>query len=159
MVGTSPKKLTKIDYCTPIYQPITQCETIQDLLHRSEKATQAAGQTHTISTFDLGVCMKALSLVWRHPDKYLKHIIVPGPFHKEMNYIGMLTNHKVRGSRYAEMLLEAGLPEKGCLKHILSGKAFAKAIFCLKATAEALDRFLFDVFVEQTKLTLSSSSS
>ena len=103
--------------------------------------------------------MKALSSVWRHPNKYLKHIIVPGPFHKEMNYIGMLTNHKVRGSRYAEMLLEAGLPEKGCLKHILSGKAFAKAIFCLKATAEALDRFLFDVFVEQTKLTLSSSSS
>ena len=47
------------------------------------------------------------------------------------------------------MLLEAGLAEKGCLKHILFGKAFAKAIFFLKDTVESLDRLLLDVFVEQ----------
>ena len=86
--------------------------------------------------------MKALPLVWRHPEKYQKHIIVAGPFHTEMNYIDMLTDHKARGSGYAEILLEAGLAEKGCLKHILSGKAFAKVIFCLTATVEALDRLL-----------------
>ena len=44
-----------------------------------------------------------------------------------MNYIGMLTDHKAQGSRYAEILLVAGLAEKGCLRHILSGKMFAKA--------------------------------
>ena len=93
--------------------------------------------------------MKALPLVWDHPDKYQKHIIGPGLFHTEMNYIGMHTDHKARGSTYAEILMEAGLTEKGCLKHILSGKAFAKAIFCLKTTVESLDRLLFDVFVEQ----------
>ena len=89
-------------------------------------------------------------MVLRHPDKYQKHIIVTGPFHTEMNYIGMVTDIKARGFEYAEILLEGELAEKGCLKHILSGKAFAKAIFCLKATVEALDRLLFDVFVEQT---------
>ena len=120
------------------------------MLHRSEEATQEVGQKYTMNTFDLGVCMKALPLVWRHPDKYQKHIIVPGPFHTEMNYIGMLTNHEAWSSRYVEILLEAGLAEKGCLKHILSGKAFAKAIICHKATVEALDRLLFDVFMEQT---------
>ena len=67
-----------------------------------------------------------------------------------MNYIGMLINHKVQGFRYAEILLEAGLAEKGCLKNILSGKAFAKPMFNLKATVEALDRLLIDVSVEQT---------
>ena len=77
--------------------------------------------------------MKALPLVWKYPERYINHVIIPGPFHTEMNYIGMLTNKKARGSGYAEILLEAGLAEKGCLKNILSGKAFAKAIFNLKA--------------------------
>ena len=94
--------------------------------------------------------MKALPLVWKYPDTYLKHIIMPGPFHTEMNYIGMLTNHQARGYGYAEILLEAGLAEKGCLKHVFSGKAFAKAMFNLKATVEALERLLLDEFVEQT---------
>ena len=62
----------------------------------------------------------------------------------------MLINHKVQGSRYAEILLETGLAKKGCLKNILSGKAFAKPMFNLKATVEALDRLLIDVSVEQT---------
>ena len=91
-------------------------------------------------------------MVWGHPNKYQKLIIVPGLFRTEMDYIGMLTDQKARGFGYAEILLEAGLAEKGCLKHILSGKAFAKAIFCLKATVESLDRLLFDMFVEQTNI-------
>ena len=62
----------------------------------------------------------------------------------------MLTNHKAQGSMYAEILLEAGLTVKGCLKNILSGKAFAKAMFNRRATVEALDRLLIDVIVEQT---------
>ena len=61
----------------------------------------------------------------------------------------MLTNHKTRTSGYAEILLEAGLAEKGYLRNCLSGKAFVKAIFNLKATVEALDRLLIDVFFEQ----------
>ena len=109
-----------------------QYKTVLELLHRFEEATQAVGQTYTINTFDLGVCMKALLLVWRRPDKYQKHIIVPVPFHTEMNYIGTLTDHKAQGSGYADILLTSGLAEKGCLKHVLSGKAFAKAIFYFK---------------------------
>ena len=67
-----------------------------------------------------------------------------------MNYIGMLTNHKARGSGYAEILLEAGLAKKGCLKNIFPGKALAKTMFNVKVTVAALDRPLIDVFVEQT---------
>ena len=39
LTSTAPKKLTKTDYYTPIHQPITQCETVQELLHLSEEAT------------------------------------------------------------------------------------------------------------------------
>ena len=100
--------MTKIDYYTPIYQPITQYETVQELLNRSKEATRAVGQRYTINTLDMGVYMKALPLEWKFLQKYQNHIIIPSPFHTEMNYIGVLTNHKPRGSGYAEILLEAG---------------------------------------------------
>ena len=59
--GVAPAKKTTIDYYTPIHQPITQYETIPELLERSEEATAAVGQEYVINTFDLGVCMKALA--------------------------------------------------------------------------------------------------
>ena len=89
-------------------------------------------------------------LPWKFPEKYQNHIIIPGPFHTKMNYIRTLKNHKACGSGYLEILLKSGLAEKGCLKNILSGKIFAKAMCNLNATAQALNQLLIDVFVEQT---------
>lgn len=58
-------------------------------------------------------------------------------FHTGMNYIlGMLTGHKCRGSGYAEVILEAQLVLSGSLKTVtLSGKGYAKALFCLKTVS------------------------
>ena len=119
LTGMLPKKMTKIDYYTPIHQPVTQYEIVRELLNRLEEATRAVGKIYITKTFDLSVCIKALPLVSRFPEKYQNHIIIPGPFHTEMNYIGMLTNEKERDSGHAEILLEADLAEKGCLKSIL----------------------------------------
>ena len=93
--------------------------------------------------------MKALPIVWAWPEEFSKHIVMICPFHTEMNYIGMLTNHKAKGSGYEEILFESQLVTSGCLKHVLSGKAFAKSIFCLKTTVEALERLLIEVFIEE----------
>ena len=76
--------------------------------------------------------MKALPLIWKFPDEYRKHVVTPGPFHTGMNYMGMVTGHKYRGSGYAEILIEAELITSGCLASVLSGKAYAKALFCPK---------------------------
>ena len=95
-------------------------------MNHSEEANRAVGQTYTVKTF--GVCIKALPMVWKFPKKSQNHIIIRDPCHTKMNYIGMLTNHKAWGYGYAEFLLETDLAENGCLKNILSGKAFAKAI-------------------------------
>ena len=149
MIGSLPQKKTVIDYYEPVHFPITQYETVEELLKRSEEATEAVGQKYVINTFDLGVCMKALPLVWKYPEQYTKHIIFLGPFHTKMNFIGMLTKNKARGSGYAEILMEAKLVKSGTLKSVLSGKAYAKALFNLKAVVEALERLLFDVFTEE----------
>ena len=69
---------------------------MQELLLRSEVTTSEFGQQFVFITFDLGVCMKALSIVWKFPDIYKNHIIVPGTFHTEMNYIGKITGQNCR---------------------------------------------------------------
>lgn len=38
--------------------------------------------------------MKALPLIWKFPDKYKRYVIIPGPFHTKMNYLGMVTSNK-----------------------------------------------------------------
>lgn len=139
----------------PINQPITQYEVVQELLRQSEEATAEVGQKYTINTFDLGVCMKALPLVWKFPGKYQHHLVLPGQFHTVMNYLGRITNHKCRGSGYAEILLKAQLVTSGCLKSVLSGKAYSKALFCLKTVCEALERLLLERFMEEEDVHLT----
>uniref|UniRef100_UPI00358FCF5F uncharacterized protein n=1 Tax=Myxine glutinosa TaxID=7769 RepID=UPI00358FCF5F len=82
----------------------------------------------------------------------------PWAFHTSMNDIGMITNHKCRGSGYAENLLEAQLVTSGCLKSVLSDKAYAKALFCLKTVCEVLERLLLEVFIEEMNIQISPAA-
>jgi len=102
--GIPPPRKSTVVYFTPIRQPITDNATIRELLKRLEAATIEVGQKWFLNTFDLGVCLKALPIIWRWPDEFARHVVMIGPFHASMNYIGMLTGHKKRASGYAEIL-------------------------------------------------------
>ena len=114
------------------------------------------GQEYILNTFDLGGCMKALPLIWKFPDEYEKHVVNPGPFHTGMNCMGMLTGHKCKGSGYAEILIEAELVTSGCLEGVLKGKAYAKALFCLKIVREAMERLLLQRFMEEENVEITN---
>ena len=124
-------------------------------LKHSEEATAEAGQKGVINTFDLGVCMKALPIIWRLPNEFAKHVTLAGPFPTSMNYIGMLTNHKMLGSGYKEILFKAQLVTSGSMKGVLTGKAYARALFCLKAVCEAMERLLIEQFCEEERIPIS----
>ncbi|KAL7384832.1 hypothetical protein ABVT39_009653 [Epinephelus coioides] len=147
--GEVPARKSTTDFYTPINQPITDNAVVYELLKRSEAATEEVGQPYTINTFDLGVVMKACPIVWKYEEEFNKHVIILGKFHTTMNYIGRLTGRKCLGAGYAEILIEAGLGTSGCLKNILSGKSFAKALFSLKVVTEALERLLINVFLDE----------
>lgn len=66
---------------------------------------------------------------------------------------------KCRGSGYQEILLEAGLVTSGSINSVLSGKAYNKALFCLKTVVEALQRLLIDVFIEERDYKLEEPAS
>ena len=103
--------------------------------------------------------MKALPLIWKIKDEYKKHFLTPGPFHTTMNYIGMLTAHKCNGSGYFKILIEAKLVTSGCLGSVLRGKAYPKALYCLKTVIEAMERLLIERFVEEEKVELTNSNA
>ena len=152
LIGSLPQKKTMTDYYATVHFPITQCETMEELLKRSEEAIKAVGQEDMINTFDFGVCMKALPLVWKYTDQCSKHIIFLGPFHTKMNFFGMLTKKKARESGYAEIFIEAKIVTSGILVSVLSENAYSKALFNLKAVVEALERLLFEVFTEENDI-------
>ena len=81
-------------------------------------------------------------MIWTWSQLYKDHIVLIGQFHTSMNYIGMLCGHKMLGSGYAEILIEANLVTSGCLHSVLNGKAYAKSLFALKTVTEALERLL-----------------
>ena len=93
--------------------------------------------------------MKALPLIWKFPEEYKNHVVTLEPFHTVMKYIGMLTSHKCMGSGYSQILLESGLGISGCLQSVLKGKAYTKALFCLKTVSEAMQRLLIECFSEE----------
>ena len=76
--GRKPSKKATVNYFTPITQSITQYSVVQELLRQSEAATSEVGQEYVLNTFDLGVLMKAMPLIWKNPDRYSKHVITPG---------------------------------------------------------------------------------
>jgi hypothetical protein len=155
--GVPPHRKSTVDYFTPIHQPITDNSVVCELLKRSEVATAEVGQKWVINTFDLGVCMKALPIIWRWPDAFANHVVMIGPFHTSMNCIGMLAGHKMRGSGYAEILIEAQMVTSGSLKGVLSGKAYAKSLFCLKTMCEAMERLLIQQFTEEENIAIADT--
>ena len=83
-----------------------------------------------INTFDVRVCMKTLSLVWKYPDQYSKHIFL-GRSHTKMKFIGKLTKKKI-GSGLVGILIEEKLVTAGTVVSVLSGKEYSKVLFNLK---------------------------
>ena len=70
--------------------------------------------------------------------------------------MGMVTGNKCRGSGYSEILIEAELVTTGCLASVLKGKAYAKALFCLKTVSEAMEQLLFEQFAEEENVQVSN---
>ena len=60
---------------------MTDNSVVRELSKRSEAATAEVGQIWVLNTFDLGVCMKALPIIWRWPDEFASHVVMIRPFH------------------------------------------------------------------------------
>jgi hypothetical protein len=141
VLGNEPPRLTIIDYYPVIYQPITDNKAVQECLRYSEQGARKIGQKYVVTTFDLGVCMKAYPIIWNQSKKFEDHIIMIGTFHVVCAYFKMI-GKKMEGTGLSDILLEAGLIESGSdtVKH------YSRAMHCHKILLEALERLLFEEF-------------
>ena len=146
--GGMPKCLTSIGYYPMINSPITELATIQECLRCSQAASAEAGQEYTICTMDLGVCMKAYPLVWAEPAKYHKHIILIGTFHTCGAYLKGIGKRYCQGSGWLEVALEAKLISTGSVTGVTEGKNWDRAMNTHKSMLEALERLLYEKFLE-----------
>ena len=151
VTGQPPTKLTSIEYYPVINNPITEYKTVQECLLYAEKASMDVGQKYTVTTFDLGVCMKAYPIIWNHPQKYKNHIILIGTFHLICAYLKMV-GKKMAGSGLSDILLEAGLIGNGSLQGVLTGKHYERAMHCHKVVLESLERILLQQFLNREGL-------
>lgn len=144
--GNMPKRLTTIDYFPVINHPITEYNTVQECLRYAEEASKDVGQPFAITTFDLGVCMKAFPIIWNNPNEYRDHIVLIGTFHLTCAYLKMV-GKKMAGSGLADVFLEAGLIGTGSIQGVLTGRHYEKAMHCHKVVLESLERLLIQSFL------------
>ena len=128
LTGITPTNLTTIDHPVIIH-PITDYKTVQECLRYAEEATKEVKQESVITTFDLGVYMKAYPLIWNNPNKYQKHVVLIGTFHLVCAHLKMV-GKKMAGSGLSDILLEAGLIASGSLEGVMSGKHYDRAMHC-----------------------------
>ncbi len=139
--GSQPQKLTTIDYYPVIPNSITEYRTVAECHRYAEKATDEVQQNYVITTFDLGVCMKAYPLVWNNVEKYQRHIILVGSFHAACAYLKMI-GKKMRCSGLEDVMIEAGLIGSRSLEGVMTGRHYARSINCHKVMYECLERLL-----------------
>jgi len=150
LTGHPPQRLTKIGYYPVVHHPITEYKTVKECLRLAEASTDEVGRKYTITTFDLGVCMKAFPLVWNDPKRYAKHIILIGTFHLTCAYFRVI-GRKMEGSGLVDVLLEAGLVGSATVHGVLSGKNYSRAMLCHKMLVESLERLLAIEFLDSTQ--------
>ena len=130
---------------------------MRECLLVAEEATKEIGQNYTITTFDMGVCMKAIPLIWQNPERYKHHIILIGTFHLECAFMKIL-GKKMRGSWLEDVLLESGLISRGSLAGAMQGKHYGRALHCHTVVLEALEELLLEKLHQDPNEILSSLS-
>jgi hypothetical protein len=143
VLGDEPPRLTIIYYYPVINQSITDNKVVQECLRYSEQGAREVGQKYVVTTFDLGVCMKAYPIIWNEPKKFEDHIIMIGTFHVVCAYFKMI-GKKMEGTGLSDILLETGLIGSGSVTGVITGKHFSRAMHCHKILLEALERLLFE---------------
>ena len=145
--GQVPKRLTTIDYY-PINNPlITDYSTVQECLAVSKNASREFGPKYAVTTFDLGVCMKAYLIIWKNPEFYDDYIVMIVSFRLICAYLKMISK-KMNEPELADVLLETGIMSVGSMNGVMSGKTYSRAINCHKVMAESLERLLLDRYLE-----------
>ena len=112
-----------------------------------KNASREVSQKYVVTTFDVGLCIKAYPIIWRSLDFYDDHIVIIGSFHLICAYLKMI-GKKMNEFGLADVQLGAGVTSVGFINGVISGKNYGRAINCHKIMAKSLERLLLDRYLE-----------
>ena len=92
--------------------------------------------------------MKACPMIWSQPEKYMSHIILIWTFHCCGAYLEGVDKRYGLDSGWTEVALEAKLINRGSMSGVTEGKNWDRAMNTHKSMLEALERLLYDKYIE-----------
>ena len=136
-ISTERAPQTEIGRLPIINFPAHEYDTIRTVIQNCIGMTKAAGQRHTLITFDEQLYCKAKLLQWHRPRECENLIIMLGGFHTQMNFVKVI-GHFMEDSGLSDIWVESTVFGQGVAENILKGKQLNRAFRAHKMTYEAL---------------------
>ena len=146
-------KKTVVKYLPPINAKVTDYNTIDSYLVRMQKLADEANMPYVNLTLDVGAAMPAYKVIMNHPKKIGNVMIHLGDFHFMKENFGVI-GKLVTESGFEDVIFQAGVCSSGSLQGVLAGSHYNRAWIVHSAFSEALERLLFERFLEDCKKTL-----
>ena len=146
-------KKTVTTYLPPVNAKVTDFSTIYSYLLYMQQLADEANMPYVNVTLDVGAAMNAFKVVWNYPKKFGNVIIHLGDFHFIKENFGII-GKLVTGSGFEDVVFQAGVCSSGSLKGVLAGSHYNRAWIVHAAFSEALERLLFERFLNESNLTL-----
>ena len=150
--SVEPVQKTTVTYLTPIpAEVVTDFSTVNQYLLHMQKLAEEVNMPYVNVTLDVGAAVRAYKLCWDYPERFRNvHL---GDFHflkENFNVIRKI----VEGSRFEDMAFQAGVCSSGSSNDVLSGSHYNRSWLVHSTISEALERLLYDRFLEEYKLNI-----
>ena len=143
------KECTKtiLTFLPPLIRPITEYSTVCETIYRSIKLSKFANMCYTHITVDIGAAEKYYKVIWNNQEEFKDVIIHLGDFHGMLHFFSNVGKF-ISSSGFQDILFQAGMCSDGCIKKILSGKAYNSCWRVHEVFAEAINRLFQDAFCQ-----------
>ena len=151
----SPKK-TVLTYLPPINAKVTDFATIFKYLSYLQKLAKEANMPFVNVTLDVGAAMNVYKLTWNYSRLFENVVVHLGDFHFMKENFGVI-GKIIKGSGFEDVVFQASVCSSGSLNGVLSGTHYNRAWTVHATVSEALERLLFERFLEECNLVIPDS--
>ena len=135
----------------PLLFLITKYDTVQQCIVTSIEASRKLNQQFTFITMDLAAAKIALDVKWNDLEKYENVVIHLGAFHTMCSYMGAL-GRMMTGSRFEDIVIEAGICASGSIRQVMSGQHYNRAMHTHLLMMDAVERLLMQSFSDNQQV-------
>ena len=143
-------------YLPPINSKVTDFNTINQYLMYMQKLADEANMPYVNVSLDVGAAINAFKFVWNFPVRFNNVVIHLGDFHFIKENFGVI-GKLIAGSGFEDVVFQSGVCSTGSLNGVLAGSHYNRAWIVHASFSEALERLLFERFLEEKNFVIPTS--